>query len=339
MRKFILFLAIAIMLPFTSCVEEPQFANTPQGNLDACWKILNEKYCFFSFKKEEYGLDWNEVYDRYSRQIGPDIRRDSLFAILNNMMAELRDGHVNLYTPFNIGRYWDWFQDYPRNFDSNIQRLYLGNDYRIAGGMKYTVLPDSIGYISYSSFSNVVGESNLDYVLAYLTCCKGIILDIRDNGGGSLTQVNTIAGRFTDERVLSGYIQHKTGKGHDDFSSLYPMHLDPSPRLHYNKPIAILTNRSVYSAANNFVSVMKLLPQVITIGDRTGGGSGLPFSSELPNGWSIRFSASPIYDADRQHTEFGIDPDIKVDMSRADMIDGIDTIIETARNILLQKTS
>ena len=28
----------------------------------------------------------------------------------------------------------------------------------------------------------------------------------------------------------------------------------------------------------------------------TGGGSGLPFSSELPNGWSVRFSASPMYE-------------------------------------------
>ena len=46
------------------------------------------------------------------------------------------------------------------------------------------------------------------------------------------------------------------------------------------------------------------------MGDQTGGGSGLPFSSELPGGWSIRFSASPIYNAKMQHTEFGIKPDI-----------------------------
>lgn len=326
---------VGAFILLAGCVEEPQFANTPQGNLDACWKILNEKYCFFSFKREEYGLDWNEVYDRYSKQATPGISRDSLFTVLNNMMAELRDGHVNLYTPFNIGRYWDWFQNYPRNFDANIQRNYLGNNYRIAGGMKYTILPDSIGYIYYGSFSNGVGETNLDYILAYLYTCKGIIIDIRDNGGGNLTQVNTIAGRFTDERRLSGYIQHKTGKGHDDFSGLYPMYLDPSDRVHYRGPVAVLTNRSVFSAANNFVSVMQLLPQVVTVGDRTGGGSGLPFSSELPNGWSIRFSASPIYDSGKQHTEFGIDPDKRVNMSLEDMLNGIDSIIEVAKETLL----
>ena len=42
-----------------------------------------------------------------------------------------------------------------------------------------------------------------------------------------------------------------------------------------------------------------------------------------------------MYDPDMKHTEFGIDPDIKVDMSSQDMQKGIDTIIETARQYLL----
>ena len=82
---------------------------------------------------------------------------------------------------------------------------------------------------------------------------------------------------------------------------------------------------------------MKQMPQAIIIGDKTGGGSGLPFSSELPNGWSVRFSASPMYDPDMKHQEFGIDPDIKVDMTSEDMQKGIDTIIETARRQLKKK--
>ncbi|EKC55562.1 hypothetical protein LEA_15281, partial [human gut metagenome] len=48
--------------------------------------------------------------------------------------------------------------------------------------------------------------------------------------------------------------------------------------------------------------------QVTVMGDRTGGGSGLPFSSELPNGWSVRFSACPVLDVNKQHTEFGMTP-------------------------------
>ena len=73
------------------------------------------------------------------------------------------------------------------------------------------------------------------------------------------------------------------------------------------------------------------------MGDRTGGGSGLPFSSELPNGWSIRFSACPMLDINKQHTEFGIDPDISVSMTEEDMAKGKDTIIDSAIELLLSK--
>jgi hypothetical protein len=84
---------------------------------------------------------------------------------------------------------------------------------------------------------------------------------------------------------------------------------------------------------------MRYLPLVTIMGDRTGGGSGLPFSSELPNGWGVRFSASPQFDADMNQTEFGIDPDEKVDMLPADEQAGKDTMIEAARQLLSKKAN
>ena len=79
---------------------------------------------------------------------------------------------------------------------------------------------------------------------------------------------------------------------------------------------------------------MKCCPNVHIVGDKTGGGAGLPFSSELPNGWSVRFSACPMYDRDKQMTEFDIDPDYKVDITESDLIKGKDTIIEFARKLI-----
>ena len=79
---------------------------------------------------------------------------------------------------------------------------------------------------------------------------------------------------------------------------------------------------------------MRCFPNVTLVCEKTGGGSGLPFSSELPNGWGVRFSASPHLDAQKQHIEFGIDPDKKVDMSKEDENNDLDTIIEEARKML-----
>jgi C-terminal processing protease CtpA/Prc len=79
---------------------------------------------------------------------------------------------------------------------------------------------------------------------------------------------------------------------------------------------------------------MKYAPNVTVMGDQTGGGSGLPFTSELPNGWSIRFSASPMINAEKDHIEFGVEPDIYVNMQQSDKDKNQDTIVETARMLI-----
>ena len=131
-------------------------------------------------------------------------------------------------------------------------------------------------------------------------------------------------------------MRHKTGTGHKDFSDMEPQYLEPSSRLRWHKPVCVLTNRSVFSSANEFTMYMKALPDVKLVGDRTGGGAGMPFSSSLPNGWNVRFSACPTYDAQRQCMEFGIDPDYFVSLTEDDFKRGKDTIIEFARKLLVQ---
>ena len=125
---------------------------------------------------------------------------------------------------------------------------------------------------------------------------------------------------------------HKTGKGHDDFSKPQAEYIDPSEGIRWQKPVVLLVNRSCYSAANIFVRNMKEMPLVTIMGDQTGGGSGLPFSSELPIGWSVRFSASPSFDARMQHIEFGIEPDVPVSLDETLAAEGKDSMIEEARH-------
>jgi len=131
-------------------------------------------------------------------------------------------------------------------------------------------------------------------------------------------------------------MQHKTGKGHDDFSAMEERRLTPANSLRWQKKVAVLTNRGVYSAANEFVNEMRTCGAII-VGDHTGGGGGMPFSSELPNGWSVRFSACPMYDANKRSIENGIDPDYNVQQTDEDFQNGKDTILEYARKLLGSK--
>ena len=340
MKRVLSYLLLLFLISHSSflisCVDEVEHDNTPTGNFEALWQIIDEHYCFFDYKQHEYGLDWQEVYNKYKVRVSNKMNTQQLFEVLCDMLAELRDGHVNLSTSMDFGRYWTWHEAFPQNFNDSLERHYMGTDYKIAAGLHYRVLDDNRGYIRYDSFNNAVGEGNLDDCLSWLALCRGLIIDIRNNTGGDLIYAERLAGRFVHEKTLVGYMQHKTGTGHHDFSELEPRYLEPSSNLRWHKPVCVLTNRSVYSAANDFAVIMHALPNVRLVGDHTGGGSGLPMSSSLPNGWTVRYSACPMYDAQRQHTEFGIAPDVAVSLTDASGSQGLDDIIETARKLLVQ---
>ena len=336
MKKALLYI-IVCLTTLVSCVDTEERPDTPVGNFEALWTIIDEHYCFFDYKQQEYGLDWNAVYDKYKVRVNNNMTTVQLFEVLCDMLAELRDGHVNLSSSMDYGRYWTWQEAYPKNYSDTLERHYMGTDYLIANGLHYRVLDDNIGYIRCASFETPIGEGNLDEMLSYLLFCRGLIIDIRNNGGGNLTVAERLAGRFVHEKTLVGYMQHKTGKGHQDFSELEEIYLEPSSNVRWNKKVCVLVNRSVFSAANEFAVMMHCLPNVTLIGDHTGGGSGLPMSNSLPNGWSVRFSACPMYDNHQQQTEFGIEPDIAVALSNTSMAESKDDIIEAARKIIAEK--
>ncbi len=326
---------------------------------EVCWRTMDERYCFF----DEKGVDWEGVYRQFCPLAKDSVKNmQGLLSLLDLMLDTLKDGHVNVYTPFNVARYWKWYEDYPINFDANLlQTYYLKDNYWSAGSFQFTQFKeDSVAYVRYASFANSVGSTNLDYTLMALRKAKGLILDIRNNGGGDLTNATELAARFCTKKIKYAYIQHKTGKGHNDFSQPEPLYLEPADESRWSwdastQPVVVLVNRRTFSAANNFVQIMKALdgtlttdsvgqqhPKMIKIcGDRTGGGSGMPFESVLPNGWTLRFSACPISDAEGHSTESGIDPSdgLKIDMdSLSAFYEHRDDIIEAARAYIINHT-
>lgn len=331
MKHLKYFYPLIISLLFTSCHDIEEWNDNPTGNFEALWTILDQHYCFF----DEKGVDWDDIHDRYALKISDKMTDEELFLVCAEMLDELKDGHVNLSASFNTSYYRKWWSDYPQNYNSRIiEEYYFNFNYRSSGGIDFGILPQNIGYMHYSSFSYGIGESNLDEILAYFATCDGLIIDIRDNGGGNMTNVETLVRRFITGRTLAGYISHKTGPGHNDFSSPRAYYYEPAEkgRIMWGKPVVILTNRSTFSAANNFVSIMRHLPRVTIIGDITGGGSGMPFSSEIPCGWSVRFSACSVLDAQGNSTETGVAPTegFDIDMDLAATLDGKDTILDTA---------
>lgn len=333
MKKYINILLFAVVL-LSSCINEPATQpDTYKGNFESLWKIIDEKYCYLDYKN----INWDSIHTVYKTQVDTVTDQYRFFDMMAGMLGELKDGHVNLYSNFDKSRYWKWFTDYPANFNSSLifSERYLGDDYRIAGGFRYKkIANDSIGYMYYGDFSNQFSDTNISLILKSFSNCKGLIIDVRDNGGGYLDLSEQLASYFFTEEKITGYMSYKTGVGHSDFSKPIEVKTPAHKTIKWQRPVVVLTNRMSYSATNSFVCRMKHAPKATIVGDKTGGGGGLPLSSELPNGWLVRFSAEPMYDADMNQTEWGIDPDVKVDMNATDEKNGYDTIIEKAITIL-----
>ncbi|MBK8806101.1 MAG: S41 family peptidase [Bacteroidales bacterium] len=340
MQNFLFLLLIFSISSCTKLFVDENKENTPINNFEMLWKLVDENYCYFEYKN----IDWDYQYSVYKEKIFDSMSDEELFNVLSEMLSELKDGHVNLYSNFNQSRYWNWYLDYPSNFDEKIlDEKYLGNDYYISGGLVSKLLKNNIGYIRYSSFSSVVDDDNLNFVLSKFSDTDGIIIDIRNNGGGYIYISDLIASRFIPEQysdstsIRVGYLKYKTGVEHDDFSDFYKVDLIPTKKenIKYQKKVVLVTNRLVYSAANDFAMKMKALPNVILMGDTTGGGGGVPILNELYNGWSVRYSANPMFDSEKKHTEFGIAPTYFVQMDTTNR--EFDSILESAIDYLSNK--
>jgi len=329
MKKYSLILLFAIIL-LPSCMNEPVVEpNTYRGNFESLWKIIDTRYCYLDYKN----INWDSIHAVYRTRVDTVKNEISFFDLMGSMLGELKDGHVNLYSDFNISRYWNWYTDYPANFSSDLiyTSRYLGDNYQIAGGFNYAKINNgNVGYIYYGSFENGFSDANMSYIMNYFSSCRGLIIDVRNNDGGSLSNSSQLASYFFKQETITGYIEHKTGDGHSDFSAPVAIKTPASKNIQWQRPMVVLTNRMSFSATNDFVNRMTQAPNSIIVGDKTGGGGGLPLSSELPNGWMVRFSSSPMYNSAMQNIEWGINPDYSVSLSAIDKANGYDTIIEKA---------
>ncbi|MEO0332033.1 MAG: S41 family peptidase [Bacteroidota bacterium] len=187
----------------------------------------------------------------------------------------------------------------------------------------------TIGYVRFSEFTGTVDETNLDFVLNRYKNTQGLVLDMRENGGGAVSDIFSLLSRFVEEKTLVNYSRIKNGKGPHDFSSPEPVYVTPYDGIRYKNKVAVLTDRGTYSAGSFTSLATKALPKMILVGDTTGGGLGLPNGGQLPNGWTYRFSITQALTLDKKPDyENGVPPDVRVLFDWSDLTK--DEILERA---------
>ena len=327
--KYIVLLISLITLSCEDVFFDNDPVNSSVNNFEILWNRMDERYSFFEYK----GVDWDSIYTIYRPQVNDQMSPEELFDVMEKMLNTLRDGHVNLRTDFDIS-YYNYHDDAPRNFRfQDVENNYLKESLRVTG-FTWNGIIDSVGYIHYRSFQRPIEEEELDFVVKRFKGLKGLIIDIRDNEGGDPAYGFRLARRIAKERTYIYSTKYKNGPGRDDFTSPSDAFLDINDKIKFDLPVVLLTNRVTYSAGNFFTALMMALPDVTVVGDTTGGGGGVPLGWELPNGWHFNFSNSITYMPNGFIIENGIPPDIPLNINDEDRLEGRDTILEKAIDLL-----
>lgn len=328
-RTILSFTALLLLFSCETLIFEQEVADNPRENFDYLWQQCNDKYSFFAYKN----IDWSAIRSKYEPQIKDKMTSDELFKVLFAMLNELRDGHVNLISPFRQSRY-DFDLLGPENIDVRVVREhYLKSDYVITGPFEHNVVgtDKKVAYVRYDSFDGKVSPAHVNYLLSYYRNMSGLIFDIRQNGGGSAANVFKILNQIVSEKTLLYNSYLKSGPGPEDYEGPQPAYAEPNEdRFKFNKKIAVLIDRGTFSAASFFALAAREVDNIVLIGDRTGGGLGIPNGGQLPNGWTYRFSISRTLSPAGENFENGVPPDIQVVLTKGDRDRGVDTVIERA---------
>lgn len=329
-------LLLGLLFAFASC-EKIAFkkdgeSTNARENFEYLWEQVDKRYAYFEYKN----IDWNAIKAKYAPRVYDGMSEDSLFNVMGAMLDELRDGHVNLISPFNVSRFDVDFLG-PENIDDRVAtEFYLGESRVTTGPFSHNFLRDKqVGYIRYRSFTGTLEAKHLDYMLDKYKDTKGIIFDIRQNGGGAVSDVYAILRRFMQEQQLVFTSRGKTGPGHNEFGEIEESYLSPAGDVRYTKKIVVLTDRGTYSSGSVFSLIARELDNITIMGDTTGGGLGLPNGGQLPNGWTYRCSITQMLSASGENFENGMPPDKRVIVDPNNLQQGIDDVIEAAINEIL----
>ena len=337
--RFFLFVLIGITL--TSCERAFMEANestNPVKVFDYLWNKVDQQYAFFDIK----GVDWDSVREVYRPMVNEDMNSERLFYLCADMLNTLQDGHTNLISGFDVSHndsvYYKMYAE--KNIDPDVVVLnYLTINYHTTGSFAHNAIRNGhVAYIQYASFNNSISESALKYLTQHYKSCRGMIIDLRQNGGGSINNIPVLLSIFDNHKQPLYSTQIKTGPEHNAFSELETVYASDSCILDapYNKPVAVLIDRGSYSATSFFALCTMAYDNIKLFGDYTGGGLGLPNGGALPNGWTYRFSITRTIAIDGQNYENGVPPQERVILDPACTAQGIDNVIEAAADWIMQ---
>ncbi len=336
-------ISIVCLLLLGTAISNAQELSEPEKNFEYLWREFDTRYALFLPKR----IDWNLIYRIYRPKVTPQTNDDELFEIMSSMLTHLNDLHVRLdsKTPprsFKSGKSHETVMERfgsVENFIKVFRQRPIGEKYlntelqeRHENIFAFAWLTDDIGYFHFNKFNDVDKSSEvIDEIVRTFKNARGIVIDIRRNGGGDDRVGKAIADRFADKKRLYMTIQDKNGPGHSDFADPVEWFVEPGGPYQFTKPVILLTDFTSGSAAENFALAMRVLPHATIVGDFTAGCFADADAGKLPNGWYFSLSINLFKDQNGFCWEgIGVPPDFRITNTKEDLEGGRDRVLEFA---------
>jgi len=245
-----------------------------------------------------------------------------------------------------------------RDYNSNLNK-YVWTDTTQTPPVNIKILNGNIGYIQLPTFvGSYIDTINhvFNKYLPQLRNCKGLIIDIRGNRGGTDEAWNNIAfhlianqqfqtkGKWFSKKYVptykmwgqfdSRFKDYYSGMAMEEIKhSPYVNNLNDSLKLHL--PLVIISGQYVGSATEDFLILMKETGRALAIGEPSVGCVGEPMFTSLPGGYEVLICAKKYVNPDgSQPNDTGVLPDIEVKRDYNAYLKGKDNMLEFAITVL-----
>ncbi len=265
-----------------------------------------------------------------------------------------------------LRRYSMWFMAGPRNTPARFKvsggkEIILRRDTKEDGGgyfIRKTDDPDrhnlesrlinGILYLNLTTFQVDPADylKKFDEILkkSSTAALRGIILDIRENGGGNDEAAFGVAQRFL-LRAVPGAISkvrkyvgaHQAWRMGDEWEKLEQPTIQPGnsgiPR--FAGPLILLTGPETGSAAEDFAMILQKCGRALLVGERTAGDTGQIISFGLPQGGFLWVCTKWDFQPDGSELiGVGLRPDYEVPRKVEDLGSDKDRILENAIDVI-----
>lgn len=294
------------------------------------WQKLNDNYPYF----EQRGIDWQAMYKLYRPKISQHTTGDELYDVLCSMLEHFNDGHINLET--GEKRFCSYTVTNNKMVDFSwklVRDKYLNRAFKASPDslFYYGWLTPELAYMRIQRFPNKeILERYIDTIISEIAGAKSLIIDVRGNPGGNGFGVSALGSRFADTKRLYKKNMNRIGPEKTYTSPTYHC-IEPLGPIQYVGPIILLQNNYSESGSDGFALAMRVLPNVTSVGENTGGCFATYYPQKLINGWTLTMPFSYVVDQNDFCWEgMGVPPNIRKKNTKEDIEAGNDRVLEFA---------